>query len=261
MATNESREQRRRVIQALAAVGALGAAGKAGFVLAQTGKIKVGFMLPYTGTYAALGRAIENGFKLYVKEQGGKLGGRELTTGSDLDLFVTFGRGDAETTDGETDGPERVDAHTFYSGAVERLAESLSIEIETFESAAPSPSSNFSTSIGSSTSSDEDGRFVFDNVPPDVAIAPEFADVGDQLERKISGIALYESQMDRLFGGTKDMARQVRAYGRKVALLGGGSGAAERVTPPTWRRGKSPCGAGGAQACGGRESAQGVAGC
>jgi LmbE family N-acetylglucosaminyl deacetylase len=69
---------------------------------------------------------------------------------------------------------------------------------------------------------------VFDDVPPDVAIAPEFADIGDQLERKISGIALYESQMDRLFGGTKDMARQVRAYGRKVALLGGGSGAAER---------------------------------
>jgi len=41
-------------------------------------KIKVGFMLPYSGTYAALGAAIENGFKLYVAEQGGKLGGREL---------------------------------------------------------------------------------------------------------------------------------------------------------------------------------------
>ncbi|SAI40578.1 ABC transporter substrate binding protein [Bordetella ansorpii] len=41
-------------------------------------KIKVGFMLPYSGTYAALGNAIENGFKLYVAEQGGKLGGREI---------------------------------------------------------------------------------------------------------------------------------------------------------------------------------------
>ncbi|HLW11161.1 MAG TPA: ABC transporter substrate-binding protein, partial [Casimicrobiaceae bacterium] len=41
-------------------------------------RIKVGFMLPYTGTYAALGTAIENGFRLYVQEQGGKLGGREL---------------------------------------------------------------------------------------------------------------------------------------------------------------------------------------
>ncbi|MEX8517690.1 MAG: ABC transporter substrate-binding protein [Leptothrix sp. (in: b-proteobacteria)] len=41
-------------------------------------KIKVGFMLPYTGTYAALGNAIENGFKQYVDEQGGKLGGKAI---------------------------------------------------------------------------------------------------------------------------------------------------------------------------------------
>jgi len=48
-------------------------------VKAQTpGKIKVGLMLPYTGTFAALGTAIENGFRLHVTEQGGKLGGREI---------------------------------------------------------------------------------------------------------------------------------------------------------------------------------------
>ena len=41
-------------------------------------KLKVGLMLPYTGTFAALGAAIENGFRLQVAEQGGKLGGREL---------------------------------------------------------------------------------------------------------------------------------------------------------------------------------------
>jgi branched-chain amino acid transport system substrate-binding protein len=41
-------------------------------------KLKVGFMLPYTGTYAALGTAIENGFRLYVQEAGGKLGGRQI---------------------------------------------------------------------------------------------------------------------------------------------------------------------------------------
>ncbi len=45
---------------------------------AQSQKLKVGLMLPYTGTFAALGNAIENGFKLYVSEQGGKLGGREI---------------------------------------------------------------------------------------------------------------------------------------------------------------------------------------
>ncbi len=41
-------------------------------------KVKVGFMLPYTGTYASLGNAITNGFKQYVAENGGKLAGREV---------------------------------------------------------------------------------------------------------------------------------------------------------------------------------------
>ncbi len=41
-------------------------------------KLKVGFMLPATGTFAALGTAIDNGFRLYVSEQGGKLAGREI---------------------------------------------------------------------------------------------------------------------------------------------------------------------------------------
>ena len=41
-------------------------------------KVKVGLMLPATGTFAALGTAIENGFRLYVAEQGGKLAGREI---------------------------------------------------------------------------------------------------------------------------------------------------------------------------------------
>ena len=41
-------------------------------------KLKVGLMLPATGTFAALGTAIENGFRLYVAEQGGKLAGREI---------------------------------------------------------------------------------------------------------------------------------------------------------------------------------------
>ncbi len=47
--------------------------------MAQTSaKLKVGLMLPYTGTYASLGNAIENGFRLYLAEQGGKLSGREI---------------------------------------------------------------------------------------------------------------------------------------------------------------------------------------
>jgi branched-chain amino acid transport system substrate-binding protein len=47
-------------------------------VFAQAQKIRVGLMLPYTGTYAQLGTAITNGFKLAVNERGGKLGGREF---------------------------------------------------------------------------------------------------------------------------------------------------------------------------------------
>jgi branched-chain amino acid transport system substrate-binding protein len=45
---------------------------------AQSGKVRVGFMLPYTGTFAQLGVAIENGFRMAINEQGGKLGGREI---------------------------------------------------------------------------------------------------------------------------------------------------------------------------------------
>lgn len=41
-------------------------------------KVKVGLMLPSTGTFAALGTAITNGFKQYVAEQGGTLAGREV---------------------------------------------------------------------------------------------------------------------------------------------------------------------------------------
>jgi branched-chain amino acid transport system substrate-binding protein len=45
---------------------------------ARQAPIKVGLMLPATGTFAALGTAIENGFRLYVAEQGGRLAGREI---------------------------------------------------------------------------------------------------------------------------------------------------------------------------------------
>nr|HMQ72915.1 ABC transporter substrate-binding protein [Rubrivivax sp.] len=63
--------------------GALAAAAAAltlaaGPAAAQSGPLKVGLMLPFTGTYAKLGDAIENGFRLYIDESGGKLGGRTV---------------------------------------------------------------------------------------------------------------------------------------------------------------------------------------
>ena len=66
--------------QFLACAGVLTASGllPVRSVLAQSQKIRVGLMLPYTGTYAQLGTAITNGFKLAVMERGGRLGGREI---------------------------------------------------------------------------------------------------------------------------------------------------------------------------------------
>ncbi len=71
---------RRLVLSRSAAV--LGAAS-AGLLLpelarAQSGKIRIGLMLPYSGAFAQLGVAIENGFRLALDEKGGKLGGREV---------------------------------------------------------------------------------------------------------------------------------------------------------------------------------------
>ena len=40
--------------------------------------IKIGLMLPSSGTFADLGKGVADGFKLYVNEQGGKLGGRSV---------------------------------------------------------------------------------------------------------------------------------------------------------------------------------------
>ena len=71
-------------------------------------------------------------------------------------------------------------------------------------------------------------RTALADLPAGIGLMPEYADIGDQLERKITGINLYASQIDRLFDGTPEMARQVRAYARKVALLDGSAGVAER---------------------------------
>jgi LmbE family N-acetylglucosaminyl deacetylase len=66
-------------------------------------------------------------------------------------------------------------------------------------------------------------------LPQDVSLTAEFADVGDQLERKIRGIALYESQIERLFTSQRAMADGVRGFAAKVADLGRvPGGAAER---------------------------------
>jgi branched-chain amino acid transport system substrate-binding protein len=71
---------RRKFVQqagALAGASALGALVPT-VARAQAAKIRVGLMLPYMGTFAALGTAITQGFNLAIQEGGGKLGGRDI---------------------------------------------------------------------------------------------------------------------------------------------------------------------------------------
>ena len=75
------RPDRRMLLKGAAATAALAAAPvfvPTRFAVGQTAKLKLGLMLPYSGTYAQLGEAITNGLKLAVQEAGGRLGGREI---------------------------------------------------------------------------------------------------------------------------------------------------------------------------------------
>src|SRR5262244_4018463 len=59
-------------------LGAAAAFAPARFAIGQQAKVKVGLLLPYSGTYAALGHNITDAMKLAATERGGKLGGREV---------------------------------------------------------------------------------------------------------------------------------------------------------------------------------------
>jgi len=70
---------RRRLL--MGGVGMIAAASTLKFptpAIAQAAPLRVGFMLPYSGTFAKLGRFIDDGFRLYVEQQGGSLGGRPI---------------------------------------------------------------------------------------------------------------------------------------------------------------------------------------
>lgn len=66
-----------------ALVGATGLAASSLFVptrfaIGQSAKLKIGLMLPFSGTFSALGHNIADAFKLRLSELGGKLGGRDI---------------------------------------------------------------------------------------------------------------------------------------------------------------------------------------
>ena len=75
---------------------------------------------------------------------------------------------------------------------------------------------------------DELPQGALEGIPADVLLTPGYADIGDQLERKVRGISMYESQIDRLFGGEQQMATAVRQHADAVGTIGRANGPAER---------------------------------
>jgi branched-chain amino acid transport system substrate-binding protein len=79
MLKSGTRTTRRRFLGGVgAATGAAAGFVPTRFAIGQQAKIKVGILLPYTGTYAALGHNITDAMKLAISQAGGKLGGREI---------------------------------------------------------------------------------------------------------------------------------------------------------------------------------------
>ena len=79
--TEKSTPTRRQFVAGAAATAGLAAAGSFVPVRVAIGgmaAVKVGILLPYSGTYAKLGEAITNALKLRIEQAGGKLGGRAI---------------------------------------------------------------------------------------------------------------------------------------------------------------------------------------
>src|SRR5487761_1787872 len=78
--TRATRTVDRRAVLAGMTASAAAAASfvPARFAIGQQAKIKLGLMLPYTGTYAALGKNIDAALRLAIAEAGGRLGGRDI---------------------------------------------------------------------------------------------------------------------------------------------------------------------------------------
>jgi len=79
MTTFKKNSSRRTVLKGLGVTAAAAAMGvPTRFAIGQSAPVKVGILLPYSGTYAKLGGAITNAMQLRFAELGGKLGGRDI---------------------------------------------------------------------------------------------------------------------------------------------------------------------------------------
>jgi len=75
--TGNRRPSRRTIVKGVLGVSAA-AALPTRFAIAREAPLKVGLMLPFSGTYAKLGENIASAVELLVAEKGGKLGGRAV---------------------------------------------------------------------------------------------------------------------------------------------------------------------------------------
>jgi len=77
MTTTFARPSRRSVLKGAAAAAAATAV-PTGWAIAQARPLKLGLMLPYSGTFAKLGENITFAVEMLIAEKGGKLGGRDV---------------------------------------------------------------------------------------------------------------------------------------------------------------------------------------
>ncbi len=77
MTTTRRGLSRRRLLASGAAATAATAV-PTGWAIAQAKPLKVGLMLPYSGTFAKLGENITSAIEMLIAEKGGKLGGRDI---------------------------------------------------------------------------------------------------------------------------------------------------------------------------------------
>ena len=77
MATSIIRPTRRGLLQGAVATAAASTI-PTGWAIAQAKPLKLGLMLPYSGTFAKLGENITFAVEMLIAEKGGKLGGREI---------------------------------------------------------------------------------------------------------------------------------------------------------------------------------------
>ena len=70
--------RRKFIVNAAATTGFVAASSilPTRFAIGAKTKIKVGVLLPYSGTYAMLGNSITNAMKMRIEQAGGRMGGR-----------------------------------------------------------------------------------------------------------------------------------------------------------------------------------------